>query len=90
MSQANVEIVREVMSLVEDARNGDISHLEEQITRLHDLVTDGPGAGKASRAADSMSGPAEASSADSVPPGSRCKTQLVRARLCWASAGGRP
>jgi ketosteroid isomerase-like protein len=40
MSQANVEIVREVMSLVEDARNGDMSHLEEQITRLHDLVTD--------------------------------------------------
>jgi ketosteroid isomerase-like protein len=40
MSSANVEIVREVMSLVEDARNGDLSHLEEQIARLRDLVTD--------------------------------------------------
>lgn len=40
MSQANVEIVREVMSLVEDARNGDLSHLEEQTRRLRDLVTD--------------------------------------------------
>jgi ketosteroid isomerase-like protein len=36
---ANVEIVREVMSLVEDARNGDLSHLE-QVARLGDLVTD--------------------------------------------------
>jgi ketosteroid isomerase-like protein len=40
MTSANVEIVREVMSLVEDARNGDLSHLEEQIARLRDLVTD--------------------------------------------------
>jgi ketosteroid isomerase-like protein len=40
MSQANVEIVREVMSLVEDARNGDLSRLEQQIARLRDLVTD--------------------------------------------------
>jgi ketosteroid isomerase-like protein len=40
MASANVEIVREVMSLVEDARNGDLSHLEGQIARLRDLVTD--------------------------------------------------
>jgi ketosteroid isomerase-like protein len=40
MASANVEIVREVMSLVEDARNGDLSRLEQQIARLRDLVTD--------------------------------------------------
>jgi ketosteroid isomerase-like protein len=40
MSSANVETVREVMSLVEDARNGDLSHMEQQIARLRDLVTD--------------------------------------------------
>jgi ketosteroid isomerase-like protein len=40
MASANVEIVREVMSLVEDARSGDLSHLEQQIARLRDLVTD--------------------------------------------------
>jgi ketosteroid isomerase-like protein len=40
MSSANVVIVREVMSLVEDARNGDSSHLEQQIALLRDLVTD--------------------------------------------------
>jgi ketosteroid isomerase-like protein len=40
MSQANVEIVREVMSLVENARNGDLSQLEQELMRLRDLVTD--------------------------------------------------
>jgi ketosteroid isomerase-like protein len=40
MASANVQIVREVMSLVEDARNGDLSHLEQQVARLGDLVTD--------------------------------------------------
>jgi len=33
MASANVEIVREVMSLVEDARNSDLSHLEGQIAQ---------------------------------------------------------
>jgi hypothetical protein len=40
MSRADVEIVREVMSLFDDARNGDLSNLELQMTRLRDLVTD--------------------------------------------------
>ena len=40
MASANVEIVREVMSLAEDARNGDLSDPEGQIARLRDLVTD--------------------------------------------------
>jgi len=33
MASANVEIMREVMSLVEDARNSDLSHLEGQIAQ---------------------------------------------------------
>src|SRR5437899_4218023 len=40
MSHENVQLVREVMSLVEDARNGDLNHLDEQVARLQDLVTD--------------------------------------------------
>ena len=40
MTSANVKIVREVMLLVEEARNGDLSHLDKQIARLRDLVTD--------------------------------------------------
>jgi hypothetical protein len=37
MALANVEIVREVISLVGDTRNGDLSHLEGQIARVIEL-----------------------------------------------------
>jgi ketosteroid isomerase-like protein len=40
MSRDNVEIVREAMALAEDARNSDMSHLEEKIARLRVLVAD--------------------------------------------------
>ena len=40
MSQADVETVREFMSLVDDIRNGDLSQMEDQVARARDLMTD--------------------------------------------------